>query len=370
VTCPLGTTNVAGDDVSEADTSCDVTYCLEDESVTGNTCVACPLGTTNGAGDDASGADTQCEVTYCLEDEYVLSNVCTDCPPGMVNPLDMLGDDDDSAAGDDDDSAAGDDDDSAAGAWDDLGDDASGPDTTCDVWYCATDEHVVGNACVACGPGTVNSADDDATGGDTSCDVTYCATHEHVVGNTCVACGPGTGNSAGDDASGGDTSCDVAAVAVGSSTTTSFSGDDRIRGNGFEAVGGHTITSFDLRLDIASTTSCLIDAYIFSNTLWGASGWTIEASTLDIAVGTTGEQWVNSGPMNVNTQAGNVYVLAIGWTDCGSVGYTTGLPNDFTPLGTMTGTLWVPYSGSLADPNSLDYRGTSTSSRAYEMRVF
>lgn len=74
--------------------------------------------------------------------------------------------------------------------------------------------------------------------------------------------------------------------------------------------------------------------------------------------------------MNVNTQAGNVYVLAIGWTDCGSVGYTTGMPNDFNPLGTMSGTLWVDYLGSLANPNNLNYRNPSSTVSAYEMRVF
>ena len=44
-------------------------------------------------------------------------------------------------------------------------------------------------------------------GDDSSCAVTYCAANEHVVSNSCVACPAGTTNASGDDASGSDTSC-------------------------------------------------------------------------------------------------------------------------------------------------------------------
>ena len=41
--------------------TCDATLCAENERVENNACIACQAGTTNVAGDDASGSDTSCD---------------------------------------------------------------------------------------------------------------------------------------------------------------------------------------------------------------------------------------------------------------------------------------------------------------------
>ena len=55
--------NVADDNTSGANTTCDATLCADDQYVSGNTSLNCPAGTTYEVGDDASCADTACDVT-------------------------------------------------------------------------------------------------------------------------------------------------------------------------------------------------------------------------------------------------------------------------------------------------------------------
>jgi len=85
VSCPAGTTNVAGDDPSGGNTSCDPTLCAVNEYVSSNQCVACPAGTTNAAGDNASGGNTSCDATICAVNEFVQNNACKTCPVGTIN---------------------------------------------------------------------------------------------------------------------------------------------------------------------------------------------------------------------------------------------------------------------------------------------
>ena len=58
-TCPPGTTNEAGDLISDT-TTCDVTVCAENHRVKNNECVACDGNLLRLAGDKADGADTEC----------------------------------------------------------------------------------------------------------------------------------------------------------------------------------------------------------------------------------------------------------------------------------------------------------------------
>jgi hypothetical protein len=83
VKCEAGKTNVAGDDPSGPDTSCDTpaadpphaTLCVANERVLNHACATCPVGTTNAAGDDPHYHDTECAATICAENYRV---VCTD----------------------------------------------------------------------------------------------------------------------------------------------------------------------------------------------------------------------------------------------------------------------------------------------------
>jgi hypothetical protein len=96
--CLPGKTNVAGDDASGANTTCDATICTANQHVVGNACIACPDGTTRPAGDDASGKDTTCSPVLCPANHFVMAKSCKPCPAGQING---------------------------------AGDDASGADTTC-----------------------------------------------------------------------------------------------------------------------------------------------------------------------------------------------------------------------------------------------
>jgi len=85
VPCPAGTTNAAGDNASNGNTSCDPTSCAANERVLSNQCVACPAGTTNDAGDNASNGNTSCDAILCVVNQYVQNNACVPCPAGTIN---------------------------------------------------------------------------------------------------------------------------------------------------------------------------------------------------------------------------------------------------------------------------------------------
>ena len=75
------------------------------------------------------------------------------------------------------------------------------------VSLCNDNYRVSDHGCVQCAPGTYNSSGDDASGPDTVCDI-QCAENEYVSNHTCQAASAGTYNLAGDLASGPDTVCD------------------------------------------------------------------------------------------------------------------------------------------------------------------
>ena len=136
--CAAGTTNVADNDSSGADTQCTATLCAVDEQVVGNACVACPAGSSNAKDDDASGADTTCDpTTTCAVDEfYTVAGGCEACPAGTNKAVAV---------------------------------DSTGGDSTCDAILCAENEHVASNVCTPCSAGSERAAGDDATSSDTEC---------------------------------------------------------------------------------------------------------------------------------------------------------------------------------------------------------
>ena len=76
--CPEHSTNPAGDNPGAGATSC---KCKRNYRVSGNACVPCDAGYKRAAGDDVTGADTECEVSVpCAENEYVDTTVCKPCP--------------------------------------------------------------------------------------------------------------------------------------------------------------------------------------------------------------------------------------------------------------------------------------------------
>lgn len=184
----------------------------------------------------------------CGTNYHVVSNACVACGIGLLNA---------------------------------MGDDSSGPDTTCNAVPCAVNEHVVNGICTACATGYIRDAGDDPTAGntecastfcavnekvvsnacvpcpagkdnadgtsdsyllaDTTCDVVYCGTNQKVVSNVCTACEPGMENVAGDDATGADTTCEptycnadhkvVNHVCTPCGLGTNVAGDDASQGN-------------------------------------------------------------------------------------------------------------------------------------------
>jgi hypothetical protein len=161
-----------------------VTACVEDAHVSEGTCRACAPGSTNEAGDVLTQVDTLCDVAYCAAYERVSNHTCVPCPVGSSN-----------APGDDP-------------TGDDTECDYFQKSTTNSTNSCAAYEHVVSGACVPCPAGTLNAPGDDPTGDDTECDPLICGENYRVSSHGCLACETGDFNLAGDDASGEDTECD------------------------------------------------------------------------------------------------------------------------------------------------------------------
>jgi plastocyanin len=159
--CAAGTTNVADNDSSGADTQCTATLCAVDEQVVGNACVACPAGSSNAKDDDASGADTTCDpTTTCAVDEFynATSETCIPCPAGTNKAVAV---------------------------------DSMGGDSTCDAILCVENEHIKEDSgvfsCSTCTAGSERAAGDDlSTQIGTQCS---CSTGYEGDGTTCTECG-------------------------------------------------------------------------------------------------------------------------------------------------------------------------------------
>jgi len=80
----LTSTNPAGDDPREYDTTC---ACLDDYFVgAADTCQPCQIGLGRAGGDPVPGPDTQCTVSpTCEVNEYVSARSCVACDAGQVN---------------------------------------------------------------------------------------------------------------------------------------------------------------------------------------------------------------------------------------------------------------------------------------------
>ena len=160
------------------------TACVEDAYVSAGACTSCAPGSTNEAGDVLTQVDTVCDVALCAAYERVSNHTCVLCPPGTLN-----------APGDDP-------------TGDDTDCDYFQKSTTNSTNSCAAYEHVVSGACVPCPPGSSNAPGDDPTSDDTDCDPLICGENYRVSSHGCLACESGVYNMAGDDASGEDTECD------------------------------------------------------------------------------------------------------------------------------------------------------------------
>jgi hypothetical protein len=88
--CAPGSTNEAGDALTQVDTLCDVAYCAAYERVSNHSCVPCPAGTLNAPGDNPTGEDTECDPLICGENYRVSSHGCLACETGDFN---LAGDD-------------------------------------------------------------------------------------------------------------------------------------------------------------------------------------------------------------------------------------------------------------------------------------
>ena len=60
-----------------------VTGCVEDAYVSASACNACAPGSTNTAGDALTQIDTVCDITYCAAYERIANHTCIPCPPGV-----------------------------------------------------------------------------------------------------------------------------------------------------------------------------------------------------------------------------------------------------------------------------------------------
>jgi hypothetical protein len=193
--CPAGKSNEKDDPMTTAstchDTTCDKNHFLSSSGK----CVACSIGE-----ESSGGSQAVCTAIKCNAGQGVKDNQCIDCNaaagyvPSTTVCNRMM----------------------------------SNSACTCVAKTCAVNERVQSHKCVACTPGTVNTAGDDATKADTHCSFsdaatrfntdtnknlnehlagTACGADQHVVNHICLPCPSGTTNTAGDDPNGADTVC-------------------------------------------------------------------------------------------------------------------------------------------------------------------
>ena len=180
--CPPGSTNAAGDNVFEGDTTCVTQRPCSDVNWRGEwngdpmgpvLLMECDLVDNNCTMPYKCELDTRWATTPCCfpdytmglaneqiqlmdvpcwESTYVHNTFCEKCPQGYTNP---------------------------------AGDNPAGGDTACilqssqDV-TCAENEYVRNNRCEPCPPGSTNAAGDDALQGDTACAFPYVADKQRL----------------------------------------------------------------------------------------------------------------------------------------------------------------------------------------------
>ena len=239
VACPGGSTNDAGDDRTQGDTSCDAGACATNEHVQAGVCTPCAAGVTRLAGDDPAGGDTQCGVAYkhyapagfisgtalntgdtvnSPEEAMALCTNTANCVSFRYKLADKtvhMYDKDALVASDMQYYGLY----NAYVRCDTFGFNILNSNTQEDKALCPNvcdpDHHVQGNQCVACPAGQTRPYGDDPTGADTQCSAPGCAENFHVLAQDCVACPAGQTRPAGDDPTAGDTQCSFPANYVG-----------------------------------------------------------------------------------------------------------------------------------------------------------
>ena len=92
---------------------------------------------------------------------------------------------------------------------------------------CSENQHVQGNKCVSCPPGTQRPAGDPSHEADTTCEPTLCLENFHVLNHKCEPC---QGTPAGEDASGPDTVCSSCDFCQGTCTDNGCECDENRKG--------------------------------------------------------------------------------------------------------------------------------------------
>jgi hypothetical protein len=136
--------------------ACTAITCGADESVTSNACVTCG-SLTNVAGDDASGSDTTCDQACDLNEPTLgddMVAIATDGCDGTVGDAACTHV-----------CAAG----YEGGSITCTAADGLHVVVACTAITCGADESVTSNACVSCATGKTRAAGDDASGADTAC---------------------------------------------------------------------------------------------------------------------------------------------------------------------------------------------------------
>jgi hypothetical protein len=157
---------------------CQAIVCQANEYVLDFRCFPCKRGSTRPAGDKATDGNTKCASIICGAKQHVVFNQCKDCPAGTdftkhkgLEPAD-------------------------------------GPSTSCLAGLCGEGQYVNSNhQCVQCGPGYTNAVGDDSTGPPTTCDKLMCPVDHRVRSNKCEPCPAETIYATNADASGPDTEC-------------------------------------------------------------------------------------------------------------------------------------------------------------------
>ena len=338
--CPVGSTNVAGDDNTGSLTDCDCPSNSVWNAGTGqcecnanyfarasdNTCQSCGTGYENAAGDVVASqsvvSTTACDL--CAADYYVAtanSGACTACPVGTTN-----------VAGDVNTGSLTDCDCPSNSVWN-----AGTGQCECNANYFA---RASDNTCQSCGTGYENAAGDVVSGSGastTACDL--CAADYYVAtanSGACTACPVGTTNVAGDVNTGSLTDCDCPSNSVWNAGTGQCecnanyfarASDNTCQscGTGYENAAGDVVSGSG-----ASTTACdLCAADYYVATANSGACTACPVGTTNVA----GD--VNTGSLtDCDCPSNSVWNAGTGQCECNANYFARASDNTCQPCGT------------------------------------
>jgi hypothetical protein len=144
-------------------------------------------------------------------------------------------------------------------------------------------------------------------------------------------------------------------------SSSSFSGTDRFRGDYFYATSDTTLTQIEARLDPPSGGASF--TWVVYEATSSSTGTYTQIHSNSTSTSSSYATWYGSGAVSVPLQAGRWYTIGAWWSTSYSVGYWNGTMTSSNPA-------WGTHIGGMTDSGTLLASQTfSTSSEGYPIRL-